>query len=65
MAKKPMRTAIGRGQDRGATVKALDEIGYIGGPKIMKLQKETMRIKKAGARMGRAQSAAAAKKKPK
>lgn len=64
MATKPKttRTPITRGQNRDATIKALDKIGYIGGPKIMKLQKESMRIKNSGARMARVQAAAKAKR---
>jgi len=59
MAKKPMRTAVGRGQDRAATTKAMDEIGYSGGKKITALNRERVSIKKAGKRMATAQAALA------
>lgn len=90
MAKRPMRSATGRGQDRKATVKALGNVNsksyqsrnaanggkgvqwseYYGkaaqefdrNQKADKLLKESARFKKSGQRMGRAQSAAKAKR---
>jgi hypothetical protein len=59
MAKKPMRTATGRGQDRAATMKALDNIGYAGGPKVMKLARETVGIQKAAKSAVKGQAALA------
>lgn len=90
MATKPMRTAVGRGQNRKATVKALGEVNsksyqsrnaanggkgvqwseYYGkaaqefdrNQKANKLLKESSRIKKAGERLARVQTAAKTKR---
>lgn len=57
MAKKPMRTATGRGLDRAAVMKAKDVAGYAGSPARMKLARESVAIRKEAERMVKAQKA--------
>lgn len=67
---KSTRTAVGRGQNRAATGRALSRIGnalYLPErkevrQKAVELGKESARIKRSGARMGRMQAAAKAKR---